>query len=93
MIGITAVMKAKSGNGDALVEAMKNISLEVAKEGGNHCYLVQQSVDDADTILIYEQYTDQEALEAHREHMKELGGDLKGLLAGRPDVSLFTLKN
>lgn len=93
MIGITAVMKATSGNGDALVEAMKNISLEVAKEEGNHCYLVHQSVDDADTILIYEQYTDQDALGVHREHMKELGGALKGLLAGRPDVSLFTLNN
>ncbi len=29
MIGITAVMKATSGNGDALVEAMKNISLGI----------------------------------------------------------------
>lgn len=93
MIGVTAVMTATPGNGDALVEAMNKIALEVVKEAGNHCYLVHQSVDDADTVLIYEQYTDQEALAAHREHLKELGGGLKGLLAGRPDVKQFILKS
>ena len=92
MIAITAVMKAAEGKGDALVEEMKTIAAEVAKEEGNHCYLVHQSVDDADTVLIYEQYTDQAALEAHRENLKTLGGNLKALLAGRPDVKLFTLK-
>lgn len=93
MIGITAVMSATPGNGDALVAEMKKIATEVVKEEGNHCYLVHQSVDDADTVLIYEQYADQDALVAHRDHMKELGGGLKGLLAGRPEVKLFTLKN
>lgn len=93
MIAVTAVMTATPGNGDALVDAMKTIAVEVEKEPGNHGYLVHQSVDDADTVLIYEQYTDQTALEAHREHLKELGGGLKGLLAGRPDVKQFTLKS
>lgn len=93
MIGITAVMSAKPGKGDALVAEMSKIATEVVKEVGNHCYLVHQSADDADTVLIYEQYTDQDALVAHRENLKELGGGLKDLLAGRPDVKLFTLKN
>lgn len=48
-------------------------------------------MEDGDTVMIYEQYTDEAALEAHREHMKSLGGGLKGLLAGRPDVKLFQL--
>lgn len=93
MIGVTAVMTATPGNGDALVEAMKKIAVEVEKEAGNHCYLVHQAVDAADSVLIYEQYRDQAALEAHREHLKELGADLKGLLAGRPEVKVFNLKN
>lgn len=93
MIGITAVMSATPGNGDALVAEMNKIATEVVKEEGNHCYLVHQSVDDADTVLIYEQYTDQEALLVHRDHMTELGAGLKGLLAKRPDVKLFTLKS
>ncbi len=93
MIGITAVMTAQAGKGDALVEAMRNIAAEVVKEEGNHCYLVHQSVDDADKVLIYEQYSDQDALVAHREHLKEIGGGLKDLLAGRPDVTLYTLKS
>ncbi len=93
MIGVTAVMTATPGNGDALVDAMKAIALEVEKEAGNHCYLVHQSVDDADNVLIYEQYTDQDALAVHREHLKELGSGLKGLLAGRPEVRQFILKS
>lgn len=93
MIGITAVMKAVPGKGDALVEEMKTIAAEVVKEEGNHCYVVHQSLDDADTLLIYEQYTDQAALDAHRENLKKLGGNLKDLLAGRPDVKLFALKS
>ena len=51
MIGITAVMSATPGNGDTLVAEMKKIAAEVVKEEGNHCYLVHQSVDDADTVL------------------------------------------
>lgn len=93
MIAITAVMTATPGNGDALVDEMKKIAIEVDKEEGCHCYLVHQSVDDADTVLIYEQYTDQDAVAAHREHLKELGAGLRGLLAGRPDVKQFNLKS
>lgn len=93
MIVVTAVMSATPGNGDALVKAMKAMAVEVEKEPGNHCYLVHQSVDNADTVLIYEQYTDQDALAVHREHLKELGGGLKGLLSGRPDVRQFTLES
>ncbi|MDG5499380.1 putative quinol monooxygenase [Marinobacter sp. BGYM27] len=92
MIVITAMMTATPGNGDALADAMIKIAVEVEKEAGNHCYLVHQSVDDADTVLIYEQYTDEDALAEHREHLKELGAGLKGLLAGRPDIKQFTLK-
>ncbi|MBD3651489.1 MAG: antibiotic biosynthesis monooxygenase, partial [Alcanivorax sp.] len=57
----------------------------------NHGYTVHQSVDDGDTVMIYEQYNDQAALDAHRENMKGLGGGLKDLLAGRPDVKLFNV--
>ena len=34
---------------------------------------------------------EEDAIVAHQENMKALGGGLKGLLAGRPDVKLFTL--
>ncbi|MCG8392437.1 MAG: antibiotic biosynthesis monooxygenase [Pseudomonadales bacterium] len=93
MIGVTAVMTAVPGQGNALVEEMQKIAAEVVKEEGNHCYLVHQSVEDADTVLIYEQYSDQQALLAHRDHMTELGAGLKGLLAGRPDIQLYALKS
>jgi quinol monooxygenase YgiN len=91
MLGIVATLTAQPGQGDQLAAAMKAIAVEVEKEAGNHGYKVHQSLDDGDVIMIYERYTDQQALEAHREHMKTLGGDLKSLLAGRPDVKLFNV--
>ncbi|EKF73641.1 antibiotic biosynthesis monooxygenase [Alcanivorax hongdengensis A-11-3] len=92
MIVITATMKARPGQGDALVAEMNRIATEVEKEAGNHCYLVHQSLEEPDTVLIYEQYADQQAVAAHRDHMTELGGGLKDLLAGRPEIQLFSLK-
>ncbi|MCU5784701.1 antibiotic biosynthesis monooxygenase [Alcanivorax balearicus MACL04] len=91
MLGIVAVLQAQAGKGDALAAEMSKIAAEVRKEEGNHAYNVHQSLDDKDVVMIYEQYTDQAALEAHRENMKGLGGGLKDLLAGRPDVKLFQL--
>ncbi|MGB1496844.1 putative quinol monooxygenase, partial [Alloalcanivorax venustensis] len=91
MLGIVAILTAQPGKGDALAAEMSRIAVEVRKEEGNHGYTVHQSVDDGDTVMIYEQYNDQAALDAHRENMKGLGGGLKDLLAGRPDVKLFNV--
>jgi len=91
MLGIVAILTAQPGKGDALAAEMNRIAVEVRKEEGNHGYTVHQAVDDGDTVMIYEQYNDQAALDAHRENMKGLGGGLKALLAGRPDVKLFNV--
>jgi len=92
MLAIVAKLKAQPGKGAELAARMAEIAVKVRTEPGNHAYAVHQSSADADVVMIYEQYTDQEALNAHRQHMKELGVDLSGLLAGRPELEFFDVR-
>ena len=91
MLAIIATLQAKPGQGDALVEALLDIQPAVRREAGNHAYIVHQASDDTDTIVMYEQYTDQAALAAHGKHLKDIGGAVNELLAGRPDIRLLNL--
>lgn len=54
------------------------LATESRREPGCLAYIPHQVQEDPDTILIYEQYRDQQALEAHREseHFKKyaIGG-------------------
>jgi quinol monooxygenase YgiN len=90
MLAIVAKLKAAPGKGKELAQRMVEISAKVrANEPGNHMYAVHQSSADQDVVMIYEQYTDKAALDAHRQHMKEMGVDLSGLLAGKPELEFF----
>ena len=92
MLAVTAILKAKSGKGADLVALMHKITTEVRKEPGNHCYLTHQAQGDPETILMYEQYADAAALKAHGEHLKQLSGGLKELLAAPLDIKVYELK-
>lgn len=92
MLAIVATLKAKPGQGEALVTALQAITPEVRKEPGNHAYTVHQASDDADTIVMYEQYADEAALAAHGKHLKDIGGAVNALLAGRPDIRVLKLR-
>jgi len=90
MLAIVAKLKAQPGKGNELAKAMSEISGKVrANESGNHGYTVHQGAEDADLVMIYEVYTDQAALDAHRQHMKEMGVNLAELLAGKPELEQF----
>lgn len=90
MLAIVAKLPAQSGKGAELAQAMNGIAEKVrANESGNHGYTVHQSSDNADLVMIYELYTDQDALNAHRQHMKEMGVNLAELLAGKPELEYF----
>lgn len=92
MLVIVAKLQAVAGKGSELAERMVAIAQKVRTEPGNHMYAIHQAVEDADIVMVYEQYTDQAALDAHRAHMKEMGVDLSGLLAGAPSLEYFELK-
>lgn len=90
MLAIVAKLKAQPGKGNDLAQAMTEISAKVrANESGNHGYTVHQSTQDTDLVMIYEVYADQAALDAHRQHMKEMGVNLAELLAAKPELEQF----
>jgi quinol monooxygenase YgiN len=90
MLAIVAKLNAQPGKGAELAQAMNTIAGKVrANESGNHAYNVHRGTENADLVMIYELYDDEEALNAHRQHMKEMGVNLAELLAGKPELEYF----
>jgi len=56
-----------------MAEAVRILAAESRREPGCVSYIPHQSEEDPDTIVIYEQYRDEEALTAHRDtpHFKK----------------------
>ncbi len=75
MIVLVARYQVKPGNTDEVVAALQRMApLVKAHEPGCRLYQVNRSEEDPNRFLLYEQYVDQAALEAHREtpHFKEI---------------------
>jgi quinol monooxygenase YgiN len=75
MIVLVAKYFVKAGNGDAVAAALKKMApLVKASEPGCTLYHANRAPDNPDVFLLYEIYTDQAALAAHREtpHFKEI---------------------
>ena len=56
-----------------MAEAVRRLAEASRKESGCVSFIPHHSEEDLDTIVIYEQYVDEEALKAHRdsEHFKK----------------------
>ncbi|MDQ1395238.1 MAG: hypothetical protein QOG64_497 [Acidimicrobiaceae bacterium] len=90
-VAILAKMSAQPGKRDALVEALKPMIEAVGDEPGTEVYVLHTANDEPDVVWFYELYTDQDSLTAHAgsEAMKQLGGSLRDLLAGRPELIML----
>ena len=77
---LTAMVKAKPGQEEAVKEALMSLVEPTRKETGCLCYNLHQSKSDPAQFMFYEQWASKEALDAHgkQPHMKALGGKLKG---------------
>ena len=75
MIVLVVKYYAKPGQGNAVQAALERMA-PLVKEHEPGCVLYQasRSRDDADLFLLYEQYADEAALQAHREtpHFREI---------------------
>lgn len=88
-IHVFATWKVKEGNIATVLEILKTIAAESSKEEGNLFYSIHQSNTDANTIILFEGYTDEAALDGHRNstHYKELvTGQIIPLLEARQVV-------
>jgi autoinducer 2-degrading protein len=75
MIVLVAKYFVKAGKGDDVAAALKKMApLVKATEPGCTLYQANRAADNPDVFLLYEKYTDQAALAAHREtpHFKEI---------------------
>lgn len=76
---LTAMVKAKPGQEEAVKEVLVALVEPTRKEPGCLCYNLHQSKTDKSEFLFYEQWGSKEAIDAHGKtpHMKALGGKLK----------------
>jgi quinol monooxygenase YgiN len=73
IISLTAKLTVKVDKADEFEKLMKDIVPKVRAEKGNITYTMLRSKKDPRVFLFFEEYADQEAIQAHGKHMGELG--------------------
>lgn len=92
MIGIIAELTARPDQADALLEIMTDAAAQVtANEPGCLFYQVCRSRSDTNVFKLFEIYTDQTALDAHRTmpYFASIAERLGQVLGGAPKVELL----
>jgi quinol monooxygenase YgiN len=91
---LTARMTAREGEEERALELLTQLAAASQQEPGNVHYIPHRAVDNPRTFLIYEQYRDEAAFEAHgqTEHFQTLAaGELFGLMEERERLFYETL--
>jgi len=89
MLTFTAKLTVKAGQEQTFERIMRIAVPKVREEPGNHAYIFHRSTQDPRVFMFYEEYADQEALEAHRAHLRVMGIDLGAMLDGPPTVEFY----
>ncbi len=89
MLTFTAKLTVKPGQEQEFERIMSIAVPKVREEPGNRVYIFHRSMQDSRVFMLYEEYDDQAALEAHRAHLREMGIDLRALLDGPPLVEFY----
>lgn len=92
MLLLTVKIKARAGHATALLALLREMAVEGRKEAGVVAYEPYLSVEDPDTVFMYELYRDQGALDARRANtaLDPFRARFKGLLAGAPEIHSWT---
>lgn len=74
---VVAKWQVREGNVDEVLSILNTVVPLSRAEEGNRAYIVNQSVDDPNRIMLYEQYVDEAAFQFHagREIFAELVRD------------------
>ena len=89
MLTLTALLTVKAGQEDEFERIMHVMVPKVREEPGNVAYSLHRSTERNRVYMVYEEYEDGEALEAHRAHLKEMGLDLREHLEGPPVLTFY----
>jgi quinol monooxygenase YgiN len=89
MLTFTTRFTVKAGQEQDFERILDIIVPKVREEPGNQAYIFHRSMQDSRVFMLYEEYDDQAALEAHRAHLRVMGIDLRALLDGPPLVEFY----
>ena len=91
MLVVVAVMKAKAGMEQEIEKALREIFSKVEAEKGTLAYTLHRAKKEPGKFLLYEKYSDKEALKEHSStpHFAELFRKLGPLLDGSPVIDMY----
>ena len=83
MIVVTAIMKAKDGEGDNLEKVIKKFAAKFLTDPGTLAYRVHRRADNPNIFFFYENYENNEALTFHSSapHFKEIYYSVSSILS------------
>ncbi len=89
MILISATARIKADKREEVLAAAANMRQASLAEPGCRQYRFGFALDDSDVILVFEEWDDQAALDAHfrTPHMVEFTAALGEVLAGAPEIT------
>ncbi len=67
MYVVVARFTARAEESDTVAEWLARMVPHALEEPGCHAYVINRSIDEPAHFLLYEQYTDEAAFEAHRQ--------------------------
>ena len=76
MLIFTAKLNVKAGQEQEFERIMSIVAPKIREEPGNQTYICHRSMQDPRVFMVYEEYDDQAALEAHRAHLHAMRIDL-----------------
>ena len=85
IITLLCPINAVPGRGAEMKAALQQLAAATVQEPGNICYRLH-TTEDPDQFIIYEQWKNQAALDAHMatEHLQQFLADEEKLLAAQP---------
>jgi quinol monooxygenase YgiN len=91
MIVIAATLTTIEGKGDFVEQEFKKLVPLVLKVPGTLGYAIHRAVKDPNKFLVYEQYENQEALQAHGQNLdfKAFNQTTRGMFVGRAEITMY----
>ncbi len=89
---VVAILKAIEGKEEEMAKVLSDMVPKVQEEEGTLVYTLHRDVNDPSKFMFYEKYKDSDALKVHSTtpYFKELFNTLKHLLAGEPEISMYS---
>jgi quinol monooxygenase YgiN len=95
MIVILGSFPVDGAQAEVISDAANTMRAATLQEDGCHEYRFGFATDDLNTVLVTEEWRDQDALTAHfsAPHMAEFGAKMAGFVTGAPELSRYEVSS